>query len=178
MRGTSSIVAECNPQFQEDNQYLQPGSTQTSVPSAPHTEGRQAPSEVIQHKRVTDVKDRSSIRLGRSGKITPIDHNKDQLAVTGSQVLSGAATPPTHHSESPNDALYSVGMRWVAPKKQAQASVIQGDTLFMVEVPKLSQGVMETPDSLLNKVIYWLRAQRECLSVIHADIEEVDRHWE
>ncbi|KAJ1119840.1 hypothetical protein NDU88_008026 [Pleurodeles waltl] len=173
-RGTSTIAAECNPRFQADNQFLQPSFIPTSIPPTPHIEGRQAHPEVIQHKRVTNVKDQSFRRLGRSGKMTSIYHNKDQLGETGPQVLSGAATSTTHRSESPDDALQSFGMRWAAPKKQAQAFGNQGSTLFLVEVPKLSQGVVETPDSLLNKVITWLRAQRKCLSVIRADIVEVD----
>ncbi|KAJ1117846.1 hypothetical protein NDU88_006042 [Pleurodeles waltl] len=176
MRGTSTIAAVSDPQFQADNQYLQPGSIPTSTPPASHTEGRQAPPGAIQYNCVTNVKDQGFARPDRSGKMTSVDYNKDPGGATGFQVLSGAATSPNHCFESFDDALHLAGMRRLALKKQAQAPGNQGGTLFMVEVPKLSLGVVETLDSLLNNVIYWLRVQRKYLSVIRADIGEVDRH--
>ncbi|KAJ1156005.1 hypothetical protein NDU88_008730 [Pleurodeles waltl] len=176
MRGTPKIAAVSDPRSQADNQYLQPCPISTSTLPPSHTECRQAPPEVIQHKRVTNVKDWVFTRPDRPDKITPADYSKDPGWAVGSQVLRGAAIPPTHYFESPDDARHLVGMRWLASKKQAQAPGYQGGTLFMLEVPKLPLGVVETPDSLLNKVIYWLRVQRKCLSVIRADIVEVDRH--
>ncbi|KAJ1159587.1 hypothetical protein NDU88_000094 [Pleurodeles waltl] len=52
----------------------------------------------------------------------------------------------------------------------------KGGTIYMDEVPKLPSGLVATDDSLINKVIYWLRVQCNCLSVIRADILEVGRH--
>ncbi|KAJ1117673.1 hypothetical protein NDU88_005870 [Pleurodeles waltl] len=47
--------------------------------------------------------------------------------------------------------------------------------LFLKQVPKLLPGLSEDHESRVNKVIHWLRHQRNCLSVIRSDIRNTKR---
>ncbi|XP_069075657.1 uncharacterized protein [Pleurodeles waltl] len=80
-------------------------------------------------------------------------------------VISHSATHPDHLS-----LLQTCDIKGRLRRRREDA------TIYLTRVPKLPQGNRESSDSLTNKVIYWIRSQRNCLSVIPSDICEAHRH--
>ncbi|KAJ1189772.1 hypothetical protein NDU88_006514 [Pleurodeles waltl] len=89
------------------------------------------------------------------------------------QVLGGEISSPVLPTKSPKPSIEAISQyddSRPVPVDQGLGLRGKDSTIYMVDVPKLPFGSFENHESLINKVIHWLRFWRDCVSDIRADI--------